>query len=58
MEVDKLVDAALVGFDRREHVTIPPLPDDAQWKALDAARQAMLPNFAQTEPAERYQLTA
>ena len=58
MEVDKLVDAALVGFDRREHVTIPPLPDDAQWKALDAARQAMLSNFAQTEPAERYQLTA
>jgi len=58
MEVDKLVDAALVGFDRREPVTIPPLPDDAQWKALDAARQAMLANFAQTEPAERYQLTA
>ena len=28
MEVDELVDAALVGFDRREPVTIPPLPDD------------------------------
>ena len=27
MEVDELVDAALVGFDRREAVTIPPLPD-------------------------------
>ena len=27
MEVDELVDAALAGFDRRETVTIPPLPD-------------------------------
>ncbi|MGG2478965.1 SDR family NAD(P)-dependent oxidoreductase, partial [Rhizobium sp. BR5] len=26
-----LVDAALVGFDRREPVTIPPLPDAGQW---------------------------
>ena len=27
MEVDELVDAALVSFDRREPVTIPPLHD-------------------------------
>ena len=27
MEVGELVDSALVGFDRRETVTIPPLPD-------------------------------
>jgi short-subunit dehydrogenase len=27
MEVGELVDAALVGFDRRELVTIPPLPE-------------------------------
>lgn len=54
MEVDELVDAALVGFDRREAVTIPPLPDAAQWNAHEAARQAMLPNFAQTRAAERY----
>ncbi|MCA1407162.1 SDR family oxidoreductase [Ensifer sp. IC3342] len=58
MEVDKLVDAALVGFDRREPVTIPPLPDAAQWSTFDAARQAMLPNFAQAEPAERYRTAA
>jgi short-subunit dehydrogenase len=58
MEVGKLVDAALVGFDRREPVTIPPLPEAAQWSAFDASRQAMLPNFAQTEPAERYQTAA
>lgn len=54
MEVDELVDAALVGFDRREAVTIPPLPDAGQWAAFEAARQAMLPNFQQSRPAERY----
>lgn len=54
MEVDELVDAALVGFDRREPITIPPLPDAAQWDAYQAARQAMLPNFAQEHAAGRY----
>lgn len=54
MEVDDLVDAALVGFDRRETVTIPPLPDEGQWQALEAARLAMLPNFLQVLPAARY----
>lgn len=58
MEVGDLVDAALVGFDRRELVTIPPLPDAGQWQTFDAARQAMLPNFAQSEPAERYRSAA
>ncbi|PSH62995.1 SDR family oxidoreductase [Phyllobacterium brassicacearum] len=55
MEVDELVDAALVGFDRRETVTIPPLPDADQWKAFDTARQLMIPNFAQVHAADRYQ---
>jgi short-subunit dehydrogenase len=54
MDVGDLVDAALVGFDRREVVTIPPLPDAGQWEAFVAARRAMLPNFAQAHPAERY----
>lgn len=58
METDELVDAALVGFDRRETVTIPPLPDAGQWSAFDAARQAMLPNFIQASPAERYRPAA
>ena len=56
MEVDELVDAALVGFDRREPVTVPPLPDAAQWDAFQAARQAMLPNVGQTHAAERYRI--
>lgn len=58
MEVDALVDAALVGFDRRETVTIPPLQDLGQWIAFDQARQAMVPNFLQSEPAERYRKAA
>ncbi|GEP03925.1 SDR family NAD(P)-dependent oxidoreductase [Methylobacterium oxalidis] len=58
MEVGELVDAALVGFDRRETVTIPPLPDAAQWSAYDAARAAMLPNFGQVHAAARYRSAA
>lgn len=58
MEVDELVDAALVGFDRRELITIPPLHDATQWSAFEVARKAMLPNFAQAQPAERYRSAA
>jgi uncharacterized protein len=54
MEVGELVDAALVGFDRKEGVTIPPLPDAGQWESFNAARQAMLPNFRQEHAAARY----
>lgn len=58
MEVNDLVDAALVGFDRREPVTIPPLPDAGQWEAFEAARKTMLANFGNALPAERYQTVA
>ena len=58
METAELVDAALVGFDRRETVTIPPLPDASQWGDFDAARQAMVPNFMQAHAAERYRAAA
>lgn len=58
MEVGDLVDAALVGFDRREPVTIPPLPDAGQWEAFEAARQAMFPNYRNQHPAERYRTVA
>ncbi|MDG0800705.1 SDR family NAD(P)-dependent oxidoreductase [Pectobacterium polaris] len=54
MEVGELVDAALVGFDRRELVTIPPLHNAARWDALDASRQALLSDIKQAEAAERY----
>ena len=56
MDVEELVDAALVGFDRRETMTIPHLPDADQWTSFDAARQAMAPNFGQTRAATRYRV--
>ena len=40
MPVDELVDAALAGLDQGETVTIPSLPDTADWDALEAAAQA------------------
>lgn len=54
MGVDELVDAALVGFDRREVVTIPPLHEAARWDALNAARQTLIADIRQAHVAERY----
>lgn len=54
MEVGELVDAALIGFDRRELVTIPPLHSAARWDALEAARQGLLSDIRQAQAAERY----
>ncbi len=58
MDVEELVDAALVGFDRRETITIPPLPDANQWSTFVGARLAMLPNFGQRHAAARYRLAS
>lgn len=58
MDADALVDAALVGFDRRELITIPPLHDAAHWSALDAARQSLLADLRQAHVAARYQAAA
>jgi hypothetical protein len=54
MSVDDLVDAALVGFDRREEVTIPPLTDETLWSAYDTARAKMNGGFFNGTPAPRY----
>lgn len=54
MEVSELVDAALVGFDRRETVTIPPLHVAERWDTLDASRQGLLSDIRQAQAAERY----
>lgn len=56
MDVDELVDAALIGFDRRELVTIPPLQDAARWDTLQTTRQALLADIRQAHAAERYRL--
>ncbi|MCF5165481.1 SDR family NAD(P)-dependent oxidoreductase [Pseudomonas congelans] len=54
MDVEELVDAALVGFDRREQVTIPPLHVAGRWDSLDEARQGLLSDIRQAQAAERY----
>ncbi|RJG46289.1 SDR family oxidoreductase [Mesorhizobium sp. DCY119] len=54
MDVGDLVDAALVGFDRRESITIPALHEAEHWDAYQAARHVMIPGFAQIHPADRY----
>ncbi|KQT65965.1 MULTISPECIES: SDR family NAD(P)-dependent oxidoreductase [unclassified Aureimonas] len=54
MDVNELVDAALVGFDRRESVTIPTLHEGELWESFDAARKAMVPRFRQLKRADRY----
>lgn len=58
MDVDELVDAALVGFDRREAVSIPPLHVAGRWDALDDARRALLADIRQSQAAERYRSVA
>ena len=58
MEVEELVDAALVGFDRRELVTIPPLHVAERWDALDGARQGLMSDLRQARAAERYRSQA
>jgi short-subunit dehydrogenase len=54
MDVDALVDAALIGFDRKELVTIPPVPDVAAWEAFEQARSVLASGFGNSEPAPRY----
>ncbi len=54
MDVDELVDAAMVGFDRRELVTVPALGNVGLWEAYETARKAILPEVMTSRAAERY----
>jgi short-subunit dehydrogenase len=54
MDAEDMVDASLVGLDLGELVTIPSLPDAAEWQKFDAARLAMGPNLSRDKPAARY----
>lgn len=56
MRADALVDAALVGLDQGEFVTIPALADVGQWDAFEAARLAMSDKLSNQQPASRYRL--
>ncbi|MGH6612546.1 SDR family NAD(P)-dependent oxidoreductase [Sphingomonas sp.] len=54
MRATDMVDASLAGLDQGELVTIPALPDAADWNAYEAARQVLLPNLSHSQPATRY----
>jgi uncharacterized protein len=56
MTAEDMVDAALAGLDQGEIVTIPSLPDKAEWDAFDAARRAMSGKLSSTVPARRYNI--
>jgi uncharacterized protein len=58
MSTDDMVDAALAGLDQGELVTIPSLPDVADWQAYEAARQKLMPNLSRKNPAARYRARA
>jgi uncharacterized protein len=54
MSAEDLVDAALVGLDQGELVTIPTLQDDSGWVQWEADRRALAPKFGNAKPAPRY----
>ncbi|MEJ2815423.1 SDR family oxidoreductase [Caulobacter sp. CCG-8] len=56
MELDDLVDAALAGFHQGELITIPSLPDAADFAAYDAARAKLVPNLSRNRSAARYKV--
>lgn len=58
MTAEDMVDAALAGLDQGERVTIPALPDLAEWDAFEAARRAMSGRLSSTLPAQRYRAAA
>jgi hypothetical protein len=58
MEPDELVDAALAGLDHGELVTIPSLPDAADWEAFTAPRRHLQPNLSRSHAAPRYRHAA
>ena len=57
MSAGDVVDAALAGLGQGEFVTIPSLPDLADWEAFEATRQRLAPNLSRAEPATRYGVT-
>jgi len=54
MDVDEMVDAALAGFDQGERITVPSLPDTADWQRLVKARDDLQPNLSRRHSAPRY----
>jgi hypothetical protein len=55
MRADEMVDA-LAGFDQGEFITIPSLPELADWEAYETARQNLAPKLSLSSPATRYRV--
>jgi short-subunit dehydrogenase len=54
MAAGDLVDAALVGFDQGETVTIPPLHDPSDWLEMEKLRLGLAPVLSRREVSPRY----
>jgi short-subunit dehydrogenase len=54
MNVEDMVDAALVGLDNGEVVTIPGLQDESDWNRLETERLSISRKFGNSKPAPRY----
>jgi len=54
MTAEEMVDASLAGLDQGELITIPSLPDPADWEKFEAARKALGPNLTHKHSAARY----
>jgi short-subunit dehydrogenase len=58
MTATDMVDAALAGLDLGEVVTIPSLPDAADWTRYESARTQLRPYLSRRVPAGRYRQLA
>lgn len=54
MRAEDMVDAALVGLDRGETLTLPSLHAAEAWDAYETARRALAPQLSSNTPAPRY----
>ena len=55
MSADDMVERPSPVSAQGEVVTIPALPDSADWEAFETARNALAPNLSLAQPAARYQ---
>jgi len=54
MNAEDMVEAAIAGFELGETITIPSLPDLADWETFEAARHNLIPKLSLSSPAGRY----
>jgi len=54
MSAEDMVDASLAGLDQHELITIPSLPNLADWETFNSSRLNLGPNLSHKNPAARY----